>query len=125
MGCLITKYLDERKRESKNFIKSQKPAQTTFTMKYSKMLSNYESPKRPKKVLKKKSKILKPDHIEPLLKDLQSKIYPYSLNPLRHFLTFMCFILSLTSMVFALIYEDIIENTLPDPKDLACFYSEP
>lgn len=117
MGCIITKYLDECSKERK---KRSTGSSTSIILQFSKRLSNYEFEPEYNKKIKEflKSKLLKEEFILSLLKELQSKIYPYSLDPLRYFLTFMCFIISLTSMVFALVYEDLIENTLPEPKKL-------
>lgn len=120
MGCIITRVLDQRHRERRT---KKESTPTSVNLRFSKSISNYEFEPKHNKHLKEllKGKTLKEEYITSLLKELQSRIYPYSLDPIRYFLTFMSFLIIVTSMVFALIYEDVIENNIPETKDLVNF----
>lgn len=120
MGCIITRLLDQRYKERRT---KRESTRTSVNLRFSKSISNYEfEPEFDKKLEELlKSKTLKEDCVKSLLKELQSRVYPYSLNPIRYFLTFMSFLIIVTSMVFALIYEDIIENNVPETQDLVNF----
>lgn len=118
MGCFISIYLDKCNRERKS---SKESSENEIVLKFSKNLSNYDySPKYDKHFSKMldTEKLLEEKSIKILLGELQSKIYPHSLDYLRYFMTFMASLIILTSMIFTLMYEDIIENTMPEPKDM-------